>query len=241
MLPTQLFGTVTSTVLFPTIASIQDQPERVSRAYLQALGVIAMLTLPVGASLAVLAPELIHILLGPNWTGMIVPFQILVAILLFRTSYKISDAVVLAMGSMYRRARLQFVYAAAVAAGSYLGLPYGLPGVAVGVGAAVALNYFMMMTLARKVISLPLAPVLAAQLKHLPGTAAVVGPLWLVAYLARQAGLPDLAVFLLATTSGLAAGALAWVFVRGIFGAEGQWVHDLVAKRLATLRNRVFS
>ncbi|MHA6332675.1 lipopolysaccharide biosynthesis protein [Qipengyuania sp. CAU 1752] len=238
MLPTHMFGKVTSTVLFPTLASIQDQPERVARAYVRALGIIALMTLPVGGALAVLAPELILVLLGSNWTGMVLPFQILVSMLLFRTSYKISDSVVLAMGSMYQRARLQFLYAGAVAGGSLLGLAYGLPGVAVGVGSAVALNYLMMMTLARRVTGLPLGKVLGVQLKQLPGAVAIVAPLWIAATEARQAAFPDQSVLGLAMLAGLFSTAFAWVVVPGLFGAEGRWLRDLVVDRIETLRSR---
>ncbi len=233
MLPAHLFGTVTSTVLFPTIASIQDQPQRVAGAYVRALGVIAMLTLPVSGALAILAPELILFLLGPQWVKMIVPFQILIVTLLFRTSYKISDAVTLAMGSMYNRARRQFIYAGAVTAGSLVGLQFGLPGVAVGVGAAVILNYLLMMNLARAVTGLTLRPVFMVQLRQVAAAAVMVVPLWIAAAATRHLGLPDYCVLAIASVTGLAASCLAWFRFRAIFGPEGQWLHDLAARKLA--------
>jgi O-antigen/teichoic acid export membrane protein len=236
LLPAQLFGTVTSTVLFPTIATIQDQPERVARAYLRALGLIAMLTLPVSGALAILAPELVGFLLGNEWTGMIVPFQFLVVTLIFRTSYKISDAVTLAMGSMYRRALRQFVYAAAVAGGAYIGSAYGLGAVAVGVGAAVVLNYVLMLNLAREVTGLALIPVLAVQARQFAASAVIVAPLWAAAVAARSYGFSDFAVLLAAGFAGVAVTATTWLKFRGLFGPEGEWLQALAERRLAKFR-----
>jgi len=238
LLPAQVFGTVTSTVLFPTLSSIQDQPERVARAYLRTMGVIALLTLPVGGVLAVIAPELVLFLLGEQWTGMIAPFQILVVTLLFRTGYKISDAVTLATGSMYRRALRHWIYAAAVAAGAYFGLPYGLAGVATGVGAAVVLNHVLMMDLARQVTGISFASVARVQLRHVPGAAALIGPLWLAVELARGAQLGTLAVLAVAAATGLTTLAVLWFGLRKIFGAEGAWLHDMAAARLGKFFKR---
>ncbi|MDZ4097333.1 MAG: oligosaccharide flippase family protein, partial [Methylophilaceae bacterium] len=117
MLPTQMFGTAVASVLFPTMATVQDQPKRVARAYMRAVDLIALLTLPVSGLLIIITPELVRFVLGAKWIGMIIPLQILIASLLFRTSYKISDAVTLAMGSMNARARRQWIYAGLVIAG----------------------------------------------------------------------------------------------------------------------------
>lgn len=238
LLPAQVFGTVTSTVLFPTLSSIQDQSERVARAYLRTMGVIALLTLPVGGVLAVIAPELVLFLLGEQWTGMIIPFQILVVTLLFRTGYKISDAVTLATGSMYRRALRHWIYAFAVAVGAYLGLPYGLAGVATGVGAAVVLNHVLMMDLARQVTGISFASVAWVQLRQVPGAAALIGPLWLAVELARGAQFGALAVLAIAAATGLTTLALLWFGLRKIFGAEGEWLQEMAAARLGKLFKR---
>lgn len=238
LLPAQLFGTVTSTVLFPTIAAIQDQPERVARAYLRALGLIAMLTLPTSGALAILAPELVGFLLGPNWLAMIVPFQILVLTLIFRTSYKISDAVTLAMGSMYRRALRQFAYAAAVAGGAFAGLEFGLAGVAIGVSAAVVLNYAMMLNLACEITGLALKSVLVVQARQFAMALVLVAPLWGTAILARSCGHADLAVIGLAGLVGLSVAVIGWFKFRLLFGPEGQWLHELAQRRIASHTTR---
>ena len=232
MLPAQMFGKVAATVLFPTFSAIQDQPERIARAYLSAIGVAALATLPVSAVLIILAPETIRFLLGPNWEGMIAPFQVLVVMLVFRTSYKLSDAVVLASGSMYRRAVTQYIYAAAVVAGALIGLRFGLAGVAAGVGAAVLLNHIMELEIARSCTGLGWGAIWAVQLRQIPGAAAVALPVWLAAQTARANALPDFLVLLAGGIVAAISAAVLWRFARGVFAAEGEWVADLVEGRL---------
>lgn len=238
MLPAQMFGKVAATVLFPTFSAIQDQPERIARAYLSALGITALATLPVSAVLIILAPELIRVLLGANWAGMIAPFQVLVVMLVFRTGYKISDAVVLATGGMYRRALTQYLYAAAVVAGSLAGLRFGLSGVAAGVGLAVLFNFAMTLALAQRNTGLAWRALALAPLRQLPGAALVAGPTWLAAMAARHYAMPDIIVLL--AGGAAAAGALAalWLLFRPVFGAEGAWLAALIESRIARWKAR---
>ena len=235
MLPTQLFGTAVSAVLFPSVASIQDQPERVARAYLRALGVIAMLTLPVSGALAVLAPELIHVVLGKSWAGMTVPFQILITTLLFRTSYKISDAITLAMGSMYRRAWRQWIYAGAVMAGALIGTKWGIAGVSVGVGGAVVLNFLMMMHLARQVTSLGLAPIALVHLRQLGIAVLITLPVWLEVTMLREMQLAPAGILAAGICTAAGLGSVMWFCFRGLFGQEGAWLHQLAMERLKSV------
>jgi PST family polysaccharide transporter len=238
MLPAQMFGKVVATVLFPTFSAIQDQPERIGRAYLSALGITALMILPVSAGLIILAPELVGFLLGANWQGIVAPFQVLVVTLLFRTSYKISDAVVLATGSMYRRALTQYLYAGAVVAGSLAGLRFGLAGVAAGVGAAVVFNHAITLTLARRNTGLAWSAILLAQLRQVPGAVVIAGPVWLAAQWARAHGLPDLAVLAAGGAAGAAAFGAAWWLARPIFGPEADWLASLISSRLAAWKAR---
>lgn len=236
MLPAQLIGTAAQTVLFPSLASIQDQPDRVARAFLRATGMIALTTLPISGVLMILGPELVNITLGPRWQGMIVPFQILIATLLFRTSYKISDSVSLALGSMVQRAWRQWIYAAAVTAGAGFGARWGLPGVSAGVGAAVALNFLMMLQLAMRVTGVSAYRMLATHVSHTLAAVPIVLAVWASVSLARRDGVDDLLVLALGLgTAALMAGVLWWK-CRWIFGADGEWAHGVASARLAPLQ-----
>ena len=239
MLPAQLVGTATQTVLFPSIASIQDQPERIARAFLRGVGVIAMATLPMSGVLIVLAPELVDVTLGERWHGMVLPFQLLASTLMFRTSYKVSDSVSLAMGSMYRRAWRQWVYAGAVVIGAVLGANWGLPGVAIGVGAAIVVNFLIMLQLALQITRVSASHVLAIHLRHLMAALPIVfTDVVVVAFLrAREAA--DVLVLLVGLFAAALTSALMWWKCRWAFGEDGKWLHAVADDRLAPLRARI--
>lgn len=142
--PATLFGQILDRVLFPTMASVQDEPERLRLAYRSGVFACATVILPASAVIAVLAPEIVAILLGTGWAAVADPLRILAIGMLFRTSYKISDTMVRAKGAVYARAWRQVIFALAVLLGALIGQNWGLGGVAAGVVVALAINFLMM-------------------------------------------------------------------------------------------------
>jgi PST family polysaccharide transporter len=142
--PAVIFGQILDRVLFPTMALVQQEQSRLARAYRSGVAACALFTMPAGVILAIIAPELVFVLLGNGWEGVVVPFQILALGMFFRTSYKLSDTIARATGAVYARAWRQAVFAIAIAVGSLIGQLWGLPGVVLGVIAGVATNYFFM-------------------------------------------------------------------------------------------------
>lgn len=53
---------------FPLIASIQRDNERVKQVYLKTMNMTASVNAPIYVAIAVFAPEIVFLLLGPNWT-----------------------------------------------------------------------------------------------------------------------------------------------------------------------------
>lgn len=164
--PAILVGQALDRVLFPTMASVQSQPERLARAYRGGIFACATVMLPAGVVIAILAPEIVHILLGPNWASAAVPLRFLALGMLFRTSSKISDSIVRATGAVYARAWRQGVFAMAVFVGALSGQQWGLIGVAIGVLCALALNFLMMAQLSLRLSAMSWRTFGQA---HLPG------------------------------------------------------------------------
>lgn len=73
---TQVVGVI-SRVMFPALSRLQDDPERVKRAYLRAIGIIGLITFPLVAGLLVAAEPFVLALLGPKWRDVIPVLQIL--------------------------------------------------------------------------------------------------------------------------------------------------------------------
>ena len=66
-----------ASALFPSLSKIQADPERVRRGYLESFAYASATVAPIAIGLAVMAPEIVRVLLGAVWTPSIVPLVIL--------------------------------------------------------------------------------------------------------------------------------------------------------------------
>jgi O-antigen/teichoic acid export membrane protein len=224
VMPASVFGRIVNRVLFPVMAQVQDERERLAGAYERVLAIVALMSLPVSTFLWVAAPEFIPALLGPGWTGVILPFRLFTVSLLFRMSSKISDACTKAAGAVYSRALVQGIFAVLVLIGALIGQLRGVGGVAVAVSVAMGINWLAMAELSRRVTGLPWSRFAAA---HLPGAvfALLVGVTAAIgAHGARAAHLGPLPVLAAASlAAGLAAVIAARVRPELFLGAHGAW------------------
>ncbi len=75
--PIQNISSVISQVAYPAFSRIQDDNERFRSAYVRSCALIALVTFPVMAGLAVIADPLVRVILGSKWIGAIRIFEIL--------------------------------------------------------------------------------------------------------------------------------------------------------------------
>jgi PST family polysaccharide transporter len=140
-LPATYFAAVIAKVLFPIMARVQGEVDRLRMAYLTGSAVIAFVTAPLSALMIVTAPDIVQVVLGPRWQATVAPFQVLAAGVVFRNAFVMAYCLDGALGDMRKRMVRDFVYAIAVLVGSVLGIRFGLTGVAAGVLAAIVINY----------------------------------------------------------------------------------------------------
>ncbi len=85
LMPISQVNQVTTRVMFPALSRLQGQPERVKRAYLRAVGLIALVTFPLAVGLLVEAEPFVLTLYGSDWSEMILILQILCIPALFQS------------------------------------------------------------------------------------------------------------------------------------------------------------
>lgn len=141
--PANLVGNVLEKVLFPAMARVQDQRERLASVYRQGAGMLATAMLPGSAMIYLLAPEIVHVLLGARWDGVVFPLQIFSVALLFRTSMKLSNSLIRSQGAVAQLAWCQGIYAAATIGFAYAGSARGIEGVCVGVLGSILLCFLI--------------------------------------------------------------------------------------------------
>ena len=223
--PAHAIGLVLDNVLFPALAKVQDDQKRLTLGYRRGIALIALVVLPPSVIILVVAPEIVHVLLGARWVSTVAPFQVLAAGMLFRTSYKMSDSLARSTGAVYRRASRQAGYAALVLGGAWVGQHWGILGVAWGVLFAVTVNFLAMAQLSLSVTGMGWREFWRA---HQPAALLALASFpiaWATAQLARRVELPALIVLLLVGAVALLVEiAAAWRFPALFLGEDGVWI-----------------
>jgi len=238
--PANDLGSVIDNVLFPAMAQVQGSRERLRVGFRRGIASVALLMLPLGIVCFVLAPEIIHLLLGPRWTEAVEPFRYFALGLLFRTSYKMSDSISRATGSEYRRAWRQWVYATLVTGGAWIGSTWGLTGAAAAVLIAIGANYLLMAHLSLSVAEMRWAEFFLAQAPALILAAAAGAVSWGVASWTRGAGFGVIATLALTLSAcALATLGLLRFLPRVVLGRDGLWMLRTFAGFLPGRRNPI--
>jgi O-antigen/teichoic acid export membrane protein len=231
--PVSLFGKVLDMVLFPSLSKVQNDNKKLTKVYKQGISLISLVALPFSVILIFYSTEIVSILFGTKWIDIVQPFSILAAGILFRASYKISDALIQAKGAIYQRAIRQIIYAAIILLGTWLGHFWGIVGVALGVLFALFVNYIMMAQLSIRLLNMKWQDFIKPQL---PGI--ILGALTLsftglinvidINYFSSEI----IEMVLTILTVSILLLILVFIFPKVILGKEGIWFVNLLLKKL---------
>lgn len=229
-MPTKLLGVGLLKAMFPLMSRVQSEPDRLARAFLRSMGVVAMLGIPFSMMSALLAPEIVYVLLGPRWEAVIVPFQLLSLCIVFRVGHKVCEALVRARGAVYRLAWTQWAYTVFVTVGAYVGHFAGLPGVAAGVAIAVTANLVLVFSLVASLCGLSYSSLGAVLLRHL----VIASVAFIVAFAEilalRTMGLHEFLRLMIACGGVALIYATAWIMRPDVFGDEGDLFKSIFSK-----------
>jgi PST family polysaccharide transporter len=229
VMPAAVFGRVVMRVLYPLLAQVQNDRGRLRNAYERGLAIVALVSLPISAFLWVVAPEFIAVVLGPDWSEVVLPFRLFTIGLLFRMSSRISDECAKAAGQVYVRAVLVWIFAGLVVLGTSVGRHWGVGGVAVGVSLAMAFNWLSLAWLCRSVTGLTWMQFVGAHAPSARLAGAVALGAVAVAGIARVAHPGPLAVVVV---SGIGAAGAAFLLIRlwprFWLGPHGTWLLERV-------------
>jgi PST family polysaccharide transporter len=237
-LPANLLGDSVGTVLFAAMAKVQNEQQRLQNAFRQGTALTALLVMPLSALAIVLAPEFFVVVLGPQWSGAILPFQILAVGMFCRAGWKIGVAVLRAKGAISTMAIFSAIYAALIVAGALAGQFFGLVGVAVGVATATVLYYFLNLYQIKPHLTLSWIELLGLHVPAVITTTIVLISASVVAGLVRQWGWSELAVIVV-TAFGVGAALLAcvWWVPRLVFGTENlDWLRLIAGQFLGKIK-----
>jgi lipopolysaccharide exporter len=136
---------VISGVFFPSFAKIQDDKERLSRAYIKGLSMAALVITPLALGLFVISPEMVPIVFGEKWVPMVLSLQIFSFMAFFRPLAGSTSPLFLAVGRPGLNVRVGLVLLITMAPLVFLLLDWGIEGVAVAVVVSFVLAFFYSM------------------------------------------------------------------------------------------------
>jgi PST family polysaccharide transporter len=156
LLPIQQINAPVSAVAVPTLSRLQNDPERYAKVYYKLLKTVSYMTMPLVATMIVFAPEVIHIVLGPQWTAAVPIFSILGIIAFLQPIVNTNGWILVSLNQADRLLKWGAISTPLIALAFVCGLPWGASGVAL----AYAIVFFllvipgMMFSYARSPLSL---------------------------------------------------------------------------------------
>lgn len=242
VMPASLFGRIVDKVLFPALAKMQDSKTNLAIAFKRCIGLIALCVLPSSLVMFILAPEIIVVLLGPSWRGVILPFRILALGMYFRTAYKITGILARATGAVYNLAWRHALYGTMVLMGAWVARSYGIAGVAFAVVCALLVYYLLMISLSLRITQISWREFFYFQRPAFNLTIILIILSWGVALPFRLKEYASISIL------GIALSAICLCLImcyryapRRYFGDSGIWLIKLLNENISKLLGKVFS
>jgi PST family polysaccharide transporter len=179
-LPLQKIASVFSSVMFPIYASIQEDSNRLTQAYLKTVAAVCVLTAPPLAVAAFFSDTVIIGLYGDKWKDAAGLFSILALSAIFVCILHLAGALVEATNHVLQELKWQTVYLIVTLSGTMVAAQFGIVAIAWAVLISHIFLYLVMSQLALHIIKSSWLPYLRAQAPGLFIAIILVGIGWMI-------------------------------------------------------------
>jgi O-antigen/teichoic acid export membrane protein len=138
-LPVEQLTSTLGGVAISGLSAVQDDADRLSRSFLRGYSLLVSATVPIAIACPMFADEIIHVLLGNKWMGVVPIFRLLAPTSLVFALANPLSWLVMATGRVGRAVGITAATTPVVIVGILLGLSHGPTGVAMGYSAAMVL------------------------------------------------------------------------------------------------------
>jgi O-antigen/teichoic acid export membrane protein len=180
--PIQNVAQLLGRVLFPALSEMQSDHPRFCQAYLRASCAIAFVSFPMMAGIAAVAQPFVRVWLGPKWLPVVLLIQILAPVGMLQSLGTTTGQIFMAKG----RTDMMFAWGLAVSpvivGGFYVGLQWGINGVAISYVLVMALLAYPLFRLPFGLIGLRVSVFARALLPYFVTT----GVMFIVVYLVSR-------------------------------------------------------
>lgn len=178
LFPLENVSRVIGRVMFPALSLVKRERERVARIFLRATRAISLLTFPMMLGLFVTAEPFVIGLLGPQWRPMIPILRVLCFVGLVQSVTTLTGSLYQSQGRADLQLRVGLVLKVVTLAGILVGLRWGPVGVAIGYGAATAINSYPSFRFAGGLVGLRFIDLVRTLLPTLACAAAMALGVW---------------------------------------------------------------
>lgn len=153
-MPATNFASSLSRVMAPSFSAVQNEPERLRRAYLSGLRAVALVIGSATGCILIDAPEIVRVMLGPNFLDSITLMQIFALYIPFAVLTNLSAVLAEATARLGMKIRIQMVYFVLLGAGFWTAYSLGgrVEEIAMVLVGASALRSVAFAVLARNII-----------------------------------------------------------------------------------------
>ncbi|WP_210520977.1 lipopolysaccharide biosynthesis protein [Hymenobacter terricola] len=201
-LPMYFLTNSVAKVAFPAFSQVQQDVPRLRGLYLRSSTLVATLVLPLCAGVAVAAPEMVRVLLGPKWDASIPVLRALCVAIPLSLTTMFAGIVADARANLRRKVVLNVEFILLLVGLFWLLRGYGIVGIAAAIGIGEVVRTLLYMRITHKDLAVGYPALFAI---YLPGlrNALVVGASILLASVAlRGLDWPRLVVFGLQMLTG---------------------------------------
>lgn len=145
-------GLIVGRVIFPAFSLIQQDVERFRRGFLMATTYVTLFTLPALVGLFLVAPDLIPVLFGPKWLPSVPVVRVLLIAAILQLPTTLWAAVFMAKGRPDWLLKWGFVSACLYVPAFFVGLRWGIVGVATGYTISTAVLIPVQLQLVRRLV-----------------------------------------------------------------------------------------
>lgn len=142
LFPLQNISTVIGKVMFPALTHLEEDKDRIRSAYTLATRYVALITFPLMAGIAILAPQIVLVVLGPKWERAIFLMRVLALVGAFQSLTYTVGWLYLSQG----KTKIMFIFGSISIifyAGSFIiGLNWEVEGVAVAYAIAYTVLFY---------------------------------------------------------------------------------------------------
>lgn len=212
----RLVTEITNTVAFPAFARIQNDPERMRRAFYKVTQYTSLLSFPIFIGLAALSPEVVPVVFGAKWAPSIPVMQVLSLIGILQSVMFFNGSVLRASGKPNWELGIMTLNALVSVVGFLVSVQWGI----VAVAASFVISGYVLAPVSylavRKVIQIELRTYLGQYLAPLAASLCMVAVILGVKHLLRELSINDILQLVLY----IAAGGLTYLGVIALLARQ---------------------